>query len=124
VKQESPFVQYHKISSWPSNVTLEKVCTEYVKQLGKSWQEPGRNKVKLDNYQRRDACEICGKSKEMSPLVVLPIYTLLPETHRPVFLNGMSFSMVWFGVHLKGTSKDMVLISCLRHHRAFDGRFC
>ena len=34
-------------------------------------------KVKLDNYQRREACEICGKSKEMSPVVVLPIYTLL-----------------------------------------------
>ena len=33
--------------------------------------------MKLDNYQRRDGCEICGKSKDMSPLVVLPIYTLL-----------------------------------------------
>ena len=38
--------------------------------------------MKLDNYQRRDACEICGKSKEMSPLVVLPIYTLLPTAQR------------------------------------------
>jgi len=33
--------------------------------------------VKLNNYQRRDACEICGKNKEMTSLVVLPIYTML-----------------------------------------------
>jgi len=33
--------------------------------------------VKLDNYHRRDACEICGKSKDELPVVVLPIYTLL-----------------------------------------------
>jgi len=33
--------------------------------------------VKLDSYQRRDACEICGKTLEMIALVVQPIYTLL-----------------------------------------------
>ncbi|CAL1150205.1 unnamed protein product, partial [Cladocopium goreaui] len=69
-----------------SEVQRETYENSALRQLMRMWRERAQfmlflqqvsAMVKLDNYQRRDACEICGKSKEMSPLVVLPIYTLL-----------------------------------------------
>jgi len=57
-----------------------------LRQLMRMWREravfmlnlnQASAEVKLNNYQRREACEICGKNKEMTSLVVLPIYTML-----------------------------------------------
>eukprot|EP00931_Biecheleriopsis_adriatica_P048079 TRINITY_DN27768_c0_g1_i1.p1 TRINITY_DN27768_c0_g1~~TRINITY_DN27768_c0_g1_i1.p1 ORF type:complete len:5619 (+),score=1069.33 TRINITY_DN27768_c0_g1_i1:1474-16857(+) len=57
-----------------------------LRQLVRMWRERAQfmlhlqqvsSMVKLNNYDRRDACEICGKSQDMGSLVVLPIYTLL-----------------------------------------------
>merc|ERR1719240_1773083 len=49
--------------------------------------------LKLNNYDRRDACEICGKSQDMGSLVVLPIYTL---THlASLYRQQRDMSPLW-----------------------------
>ena len=63
-------------------------------------------KVKLDNYQRREACEICGKSKEMSPVVVLPIYTLL--SGNPGLKKSVSRSELYKWSTLRAYKKSIL----------------
>jgi len=69
-----------------SEIQRETYENSALRQLMRMWRERAQfmlflqqvsAMVKLDNYHRRDACEICGKSKDELPVVVLPIYTLL-----------------------------------------------
>lgn len=69
-----------------SEVQRETFENSALRQLIRMWRERAQfmlhlqqvsAMVKLDSYQRRDACEICGKTLEMIALVVQPIYTLL-----------------------------------------------